>query len=113
MNALNYSSIRKFGHSVLDVETNRFELQKGHMAMIWGSLIIVTRKVPVHTILLVSEEMFKDAVVLKIFEETCPQAQELIAFRDKIDELSKEIQSACSRARQLIYDTVEIVERHN
>jgi hypothetical protein len=112
MNARDYSSVRKFGNSVLDVETSRFELQKGHMAMMWGSLIIVNTKVPIHTILLVSDEIFKDVVILKISEETCPQAQELIAFRDKIDELSKEIQSACSKARKLIYDTVEIVERH-
>jgi hypothetical protein len=112
MNAYNYSEVRKFGQNLLDQETKRTELQKGHMAMTWGALIVVCIKVPVNTILFVSDEEFKDAVVLKICEDTNPKAQELIQYAERINELSKDIQSLCSKTSKLIHDAVQTVERN-
>ena len=111
MNAHNYVDVRKFGRDIILPVDRREDLEKGYLCQIWGSMIIVNVRVPVNTILFVSEESVKKAATLLLHEAVTPAAKELIACVDAIHEISGQVQSLCARATKVLHDTINVVER--
>ena len=66
LNAYNYSDVRKWGREILDIETSASTLRKGIMAHCWGARMVVTRKMPIDTVLVLSESEFRIGCILKL-----------------------------------------------
>lgn len=58
MNALEYSTVRRWGRDVLDPVGQRALLQQGIFANLWGAVIHVTRVVPPGNVYMMSEPDF-------------------------------------------------------
>lgn len=66
MNPRTYSDIRKFKRNTIDYETATELLKQGIMGYIWGATIRVSRKVPDHTILILSIPDYNRATIIKM-----------------------------------------------
>ena len=89
MNARCYSSLRLFDRNILDVVTQGNLMLQGVMASIWGAQIIVSRKVPDNTVLVLSDIHFRTASILKINNS------------NKKDEIIREFKVIKSRLHEL------------
>lgn len=69
MNARNYSDLRAHNRDAIELETEDDNLKEGIMAMLWGATIIVSKKIPVHTILFLPDAQYRQVSILNIMSE--------------------------------------------
>lgn len=98
MNAKIYADIRSNGRHLLDPETEVEKLKKGIMAYLWGSTIIVTKKIPDSTVLILSDSKEKMGAVLKIREGIFDDVKELLK---QASELKKIAHNSINKANEI------------
>jgi len=112
MNAFTFSSVRKWGRDVLDIETDSEKIMKGFMAKVWGGQIIVTKKVPDLIVLAVNDtEEIITGAILELAAGTV-QAKEIVELKDKLVSLSSDLQSLVDRAIKTLDSIVTVMDRN-
>ena len=110
MNAVVYADVRKWRGHDLDIETERVNLVKGIMAMTWGALIVVTRKMPHNTIAIVSDDESATMSVLMLGEKTVPEAEKLIMLYSSLELHAEAIRATTKEMRDIVTHLVSVVE---
>jgi hypothetical protein len=77
LNQNTYSSIRKWGRDILDIESCATLLREGLMGNIWGAKIFVNKNIPNSVILALSEEELKIGVFLNLGQEKILKLEDL------------------------------------
>ena len=109
LNPKTYSTVRKWGRDLFDVETDREKIEEGICGYIWGASFIVSTTVPDSTVLIISEH--EDEGVLLKLNEDIPGSGELIEMHDRLQQMSSEIQSLMYKVTNLIQKTVTAFEK--
>lgn len=69
MNANTYSTLRKWGRDVLDIECEKENFEKGLMARIWGAYILITRNIPDGIVIATSTKEYGVCATLVVGQE--------------------------------------------
>lgn len=110
MNAYTYADLRKYGKNILDLETDVKRLKEGIMAYLWGATIIVLKKIPEHTAIVLSEPAEKLAVILKIKEGHLNTIYELQKETEILRELLNSAISKIDIINSAIYEITKTEE---
>ncbi len=106
MNAVDYADVRKWGRDLVDFETLTGNLQKGIMAMIWGAMIVVNRRIPTGTIAVLSEDDQRVISIIHLNEKTVSGADELIKLQGDIKTMAVQLHNIADRMLSSVEELV-------
>ncbi len=66
MNSRSYVDIRKFCKDSIDMETRKESIRNGIMGYMWGATVIISRKIPDNTVLVLSEPEHRQIAIMQI-----------------------------------------------
>jgi hypothetical protein len=100
LNAMNYSDVRKWGRDTLDIETLASELRKGIMAHCWGAHLIVSKKMPPNTVLILSEEQARVGCILHLIKEE--EGAKINRFRETLETINQHSKNMSALIKKLM-----------
>jgi len=112
MHARTYASVRKWGRDVLDIETQKTNLQLGLMARMWGAEIFLSVKVPEKQVCIFSDpEKSKTAIRLNLEEKSSYGINDLIEREKKLQEQFFEFYTTLKGVTDQIHNTISKLDR--